>query len=75
MVSSNGDQPPMTAQRGAHYIRAIGRLKPGVTMQQADADAHAIGGALEKQYPDTNGHLTLMMHPKLIRWSVMLDPS
>jgi predicted permease len=64
MVSSSGDEP-LPAQRGAHYIRAVGRLKPGVTMQQADADAHAIGGALEKQYPDTNGHLSLMIQPEI----------
>ena len=64
MVSQNGDEP-LPAQRGAHYIRAVGRMQPGVTVQQADSDAHAIGGALEKQYPDTNGHLTLTTQPEI----------
>ncbi len=34
-------------------------------MQQADADANAIGAALEKQYPDSNGHLSLTLHPQI----------
>ena len=64
MVTSGADAP-ITAQRGAHYIRAIGRLKPGFTIEQADADARALGDALEKQYPDTNGHLSLMIQPEI----------
>jgi predicted permease len=50
---------PITAQRGAHFLNAIGRLKPNFELAQADADAAAIGGALIKQYPDTNGHITM----------------
>lgn len=41
-------------QRGAHFISAIGRLKPGVTVEQAQADVSLIAANLEKQYPDTN---------------------
>ena len=65
MVASNPSDEPITAQRGAHYISAVGRLKPGVTAQQADADARALGAALEKQYPDTNGHLSLLVEPEI----------
>jgi predicted permease len=64
MVSQNGDLP-LPAQRGAHYLGAVGRLRPGVTVEQADADAHALGAALEKQYPDTNGHLSLMTQSEI----------
>ena len=45
---------PSTEQRGNHMLLAFGRLKPGVTVAQADADLRTIAAALEKQYPDTN---------------------
>ena len=41
-------------QRGSHFLRFIGRLKPGVSMQQASGDVKAIARQLEQQYPDTN---------------------
>ena len=61
----NGTDPPMTSERDAHFLSVIGRLKPGVSLQQADAEAQAIGAALEKQYPDMNGHLSLTLHPQI----------
>ncbi|HEX5889681.1 MAG TPA: ABC transporter permease [Pyrinomonadaceae bacterium] len=45
---------PVTTQRGAHFLRVIGRLKPGVTLEQAQADLTTIAARLEQQYPDTN---------------------
>ena len=45
---------PSTGQRGAHFLRVIGRLKPGVTQEQVQAELAAIGARLEQQYPDTN---------------------
>ena len=45
---------PVTTQRGAHFLRVIGRLKPGVSEAQALADADTIAKRLEQQYPDTN---------------------
>lgn len=41
-------------QRGAHFMRPIGKLKQGVTLAQAQADIDAIARRLEEQYPDTN---------------------
>ncbi|MGI8821195.1 MAG: ABC transporter permease [Chthoniobacterales bacterium] len=42
-------------QRGNHPgFSALARLKPGVTLQQADAELNAIAVALEQKYPDTN---------------------
>ena len=41
--------------RGNHPgFSALGRLKPGVTIEQAGADLDAIAAALEQKYPDTN---------------------
>jgi putative ABC transport system permease protein len=47
---------PITAQRGAHFLQVVGRLKPGVTESSAQAEADAIAARLEQQYPDTNTH-------------------
>jgi putative ABC transport system permease protein len=52
---ATGDNP-MTAQRGLGYLRAIGRLKPGVNLTQAQAEIDGIARRLERQYPDSNAH-------------------
>jgi predicted permease len=41
-------------QRGNHSWRAIGRMKAGVTVEQAQAELSTIAAGLEKQYPDSN---------------------
>jgi len=40
--------------RGSHWANAIGRLKPGVTLQQGLADLTVIARRLEKSYPNSN---------------------
>jgi putative ABC transport system permease protein len=39
------------AVRGEHHYLAIGRLKPGVTVGQAQAQMNTISGRLEQMYP------------------------
>ncbi|MFP5264638.1 MAG: ABC transporter permease [Blastocatellia bacterium] len=39
-------------QRGNPWLNVIGRLKPGVTPEQAQAEMSAIAARLEQQYPD-----------------------
>jgi putative ABC transport system permease protein len=41
-------------RRGTHQYLAIGRLKPGVTLQQAQSETTVIASRLEQQYPDSN---------------------
>lgn len=38
--------------RGGHFLGVIGRVKPGVTVQQANAEMKAISERLATQYPD-----------------------
>jgi putative ABC transport system permease protein len=63
-VTDDGDKP-MTERRGAHWLQAIGRLKPGVPLAQANAELGGIAASLAKQYPDTNKYLNLRAEPAL----------
>ncbi len=38
-------------QRSAHFLSAIGRLKPGISLAQAGAEMNTIQHRLEQQYP------------------------
>jgi len=49
------------AQRDGSWFSAFARLKPGVTPEQAGAESAAIFGRLEKQFPQTNTNLTLLV--------------
>lgn len=42
------------ANHGSHFLRVLGRLKPGVTIAQAQADLDAVAARLTKQYPASN---------------------
>ena len=43
-----------TKQRGAWYLQAIGRAKPGVAIETVAAEVQTIGRRLAAQYPDSN---------------------
>jgi putative ABC transport system permease protein len=45
---------PLTGNRSVHFLTVLGRLKPGVTVVQADAEMKAIAARLAKSYPETN---------------------
>ncbi len=40
------------ASRRRHYLQVIARMKPGITLQQAQAEMKAIAARLQQQYPD-----------------------
>lgn len=52
------------AERGSHYLLAIGRLKQGLTLASGNAETKEIGARLAKQFPDTNGHMGLFLEPE-----------
>jgi putative ABC transport system permease protein len=41
-------------QHGSHYVSVMGRLKPGVTTEQARTEMSAIAARLAEQYPGSN---------------------
>jgi putative ABC transport system permease protein len=51
------------AGRALHAYQAVGRLKPGVKIKQAQAEMDAIARRLEQQYPDTNTDVGVRLVP------------
>jgi putative ABC transport system permease protein len=49
-VAENYDE----AERDSRHLRAIARLKPGVTLPQAQAEMNVIARRLEEQHPSSN---------------------
>ena len=55
----------LTTQRGAHYLDVIGRLRPGVSLQQAQTEMNAIAARLAEAYPNTNRNAGALEVPLL----------
>lgn len=54
----------MYYRRGDHFgLTAIGRLKPGVTVESANAEIVSIARQLEQEYPNTNSGNTAIARP------------
>ncbi|HEV2836577.1 MAG TPA: ABC transporter permease, partial [Pyrinomonadaceae bacterium] len=43
--------PEQMANRGAHYLKVVARLKPGVTLAQAQADVTSVMARIAKDHP------------------------
>ncbi len=52
-----GYSPHFLANRGTHNLWILGRLKPGVTPQQADENMNALSARLAKEYPNADDDL------------------
>ncbi|QSQ25964.1 ABC transporter permease [Pyxidicoccus parkwayensis] len=49
--------------RGAHWLELYGRLAPGVSLEQARADASEVARRLAEQYPATNSGKGVSVQP------------
>ena len=63
------NEPLFRSMRRPHWFRAVARLAPGVTLDQARADMTRIAGELEREYPDTNTQMGVGLGP-LHEWFV-----
>ena len=54
---------PLISQPGAPLLVGIGRLKPGVSLTQAQAEMNTLGARLAKEFPAQDSGLTLRIEP------------
>ena len=55
----------LTRQDGAHDYRAVARLKPGITLAQAQSEMSTICARLAREYPDSNRDVGAGLGPLL----------
>ena len=55
--------PSEVSRRGSHFLSLVGRLKPDVTIKQAEAELQTIAARLARQYPDTNTGRSVRLTP------------
>ena len=53
----------MLTRRNLHWLHPFGRLKPGVSIEQAQSLMNVLAANLEKQYPDSNKELRTVLVP------------
>ncbi len=61
--------PREAASRGGHYLNVVARLKPGVTLEKAQAEMSSIAQRLQQQYPEHNtgvGSVVVSLHEQLV---------
>lgn len=51
------------ANRNRHYLEVLGRLKPGVSLAQAQSEMSTIAARLQQQYPESNTDLGAVVEP------------
>lgn len=61
-LGSNAAQDTSTWRDGS-YLRVVGRLRPGVTREQASEELAAIARRLEEAFPDTHARLGVRLVP------------
>jgi predicted permease len=59
----DGQQKQFLYQRGFRMVAMVARLKPGVSLKQAQIAIHALGEQLQKEYPKDNGGRNEMLVP------------
>jgi hypothetical protein len=55
-VEVGGTSPELMSQRMASIVMAVGRLAPGVSLSEADAQVEAVYAGLAEAYPASNAN-------------------
>jgi len=60
-----GIDPDNAGNRSAHFIRAVGRLADGATLQQAESEMTTLMAAWEEEFPDIHTAHYLFLSPMI----------
>ncbi len=60
---SSGMDADLLGRRGSGWLRVVGKLKPGVSMEQAQANLSILAAQLEQAYPDINRGRVVSLFP------------
>lgn len=63
-IALGGEAANVLTDRSHRVLRALGRLKPGVGLAQAQSSANVIAGRLVEQYPDTDKGISVRVVPE-----------
>lgn len=71
-----GMRPDDSGDRGGRWVRALGRLGDGETVQTAQTEMSTIGAALAEAYPESNADFDVFVEPQheawVLGWSTMV---
>ncbi len=75
-AAASGFGPSMVslAERSNGALMAVGRLRPGVELEEANRQLEALGARMAEANPEINGEYSLMAGP-LSRMSISTEPS
>lgn len=59
----NAEAGGLFARRGARILYAVGRMKPGVSISQAQENMTTMANALKETYPKTNASIGVNLNP------------
>jgi putative ABC transport system permease protein len=68
-------EPELRNRRKYHPLEVVARLKPGVDLNQADADVQNVARQLAQEHPDTNGNIGVAMIPLIAEITGSVRPS
>jgi putative ABC transport system permease protein len=61
LIPENGEDDP--SNRGAHFLRGVGRLAPGASVERAAVELSQIARRLAQQYPESNANFGATVIP------------
>src|SRR5262245_35771396 len=58
-------QAQLIQQREKRWLRVMGRLKPGISVQSAQAEMSMLSAQLQQTFPETNKDLSVVVFPEM----------
>jgi len=78
VLATNEDSPQELADRNSRYFNLLGRLRPGVTREQAQVELGVLGSRLAEAYPEVDKAREIVLEaesPKPVAIILFMAPS